>query len=110
VGHFHLFAWLQNAVGRRCSVNPEFPTGNGRVDLHLRCKGKRGLIEVKSFRQRSELANAKAQAAGYAARLGFPSVSVALFVPVADETVLTALSGEETLDGVRVTTTAIGWT
>ncbi len=24
VGHFHLYAWLQNAVGRRCAISPEF--------------------------------------------------------------------------------------
>ena len=109
VGHFHLFAWLQSAVGRRCAINPEFPTGNGRVDLHLRCNEKRGLIEVKSFRERSELTQAKAQAAGYAKRLGFPAVTIALFVPVEDEAVLAALSGEDEIDGVRVTTVAIGW-
>ena len=109
VGHFHLFAWLQNAVGRRCAINPEFPTGNGRVDLHLRCNEKRGLIEVKSFRERSELNEAKVQAAGYAKRLGFPAVTIALFIAVADETVLAALSGEDEIDGVQVRTVAIGW-
>jgi len=36
VGHFHLFSWLQTAVGKQCAVSPEFPTGNGLVDLHLR--------------------------------------------------------------------------
>ena len=32
VGHFHLYHWLQNAVGRFCVISPEFPTGNGKVD------------------------------------------------------------------------------
>ncbi|MCP4689719.1 MAG: hypothetical protein GY859_16820, partial [Desulfobacterales bacterium] len=49
VGHFHLYAWLQAAVGKRCVVSPEFPTGNGKVDLHLKCREMRGIIEVKSF-------------------------------------------------------------
>lgn len=55
VGHFHLYFWLQNAVGRQCVISPEFPTGNGRVDLHLKCGKKRGIIEVKSFRNLPEL-------------------------------------------------------
>ena len=49
VGHFHLYHWLQSAVGDQCVISPEFPTGNGKIDLHLRYGEKRGLIEVKSF-------------------------------------------------------------
>jgi hypothetical protein len=26
VGHFHLYTWLQAAIGRRCIISPEFPT------------------------------------------------------------------------------------
>ncbi|MEA2013697.1 MAG: AAA-like domain-containing protein, partial [Thermodesulfobacteriota bacterium] len=56
VGHFHLYAWLNEAVEDICVISPEFPTGNGKVDLHLRCGDKRGIIEVKSFKS---LAKAK---------------------------------------------------
>jgi hypothetical protein len=35
---------------------------------------------------------------------------LAVFVPVEDEAVLAALSGDEVIDGVRVVTVAIGWT
>jgi len=49
VGHFHLYAWLKTVLEDVCVVSPEFPTGNGRVDLHLRCADKSGIIEVKSF-------------------------------------------------------------
>jgi len=82
VGHFHLFSWLREAVGRRCIVSPEFPTGNGTVDLHLRCGKQRGIIEVKSF---------------------------VLFIPVLEETVLSKLSTIEVVNGVEVTVVAIGW-
>ncbi len=44
VGHFHLFSWLQSTVGMQCVVSPEFPTGNGKVDLHLKCGEKLGII------------------------------------------------------------------
>lgn len=109
VGHFHLYAWLQNVLFRRCAVSPEFPTGNGRVDLHLRCMEKTALLEVKSFRNRSEIQVARQQAAGYARNLGFSAIAIALFVPVTDESVLEALSGAEEIGGVNVVVVAIGW-
>jgi hypothetical protein len=61
VGQFHLFAWLKEAVGRRCVVNPEFPTGNGKVDLHLQCGEQRGIIEVKSFVNRYQIKSDRQQ-------------------------------------------------
>ncbi|NJN66369.1 MAG: hypothetical protein HC884_06470 [Chloroflexaceae bacterium] len=109
VGHFHLFAWLQIALGRQCVVSPEFPTGNGKVDLHIRCGDKRGIIEVKSFVSASETREARKQAAAYAHQIGFDQVTVALFVPVLEETVLARLSGTEVINGVQVSTVAIGW-
>ena len=110
VGHFHLYSWLQSAVGRRCTVSPEFPTGNGKVDLHLRSGEKQGIIEVKSFVDASEAKRARGQAADYARSLDLDSVTLALFVPVEDEDVIEKLSGEQVIDGVRVTVVAIAWT
>ena len=109
VGHFHLYHWLQNAVGRRCVISPEFPTGNGKVDLHLKCREKRGLIEVKSFVEAAQVKEARSQAARYAVQMNISEVSVALFVPVKDEEVLAKLSGEEVIEDVKVTVVAIGW-
>ena len=109
VGHFHLYSWLQSAVGRRCVISPEFPTGNGRVDLHLKCGDRRGIIEVKSFRDLSEMRNSKTQASRYAAKLGIDSVTIALFVQSDDEDVLKQLSEQTVIDGVNVIVSAIGW-
>jgi len=109
VGHFHLYAWLQQAIGRRCVVSPEFPTGNGKVDLHLRHRDKRGIIEVKSFVDQHEFHRAREQAAYYAGSLDLDSVTLALFVPTVDENVLEQLAGEQVVDGVRVVVVAIGW-
>ena len=109
VGHFHLYHWLQGAVGRRCVISPEFPTGNGKVDLHLQCREKRGLIEVKSFVDAGQVKEAREQAARYALQMHLSEVAVALFVPVENEEVLAKLSGEEVIDGVTVTVVAIGW-
>ena len=109
VGHFHLYAWLQYATDGQCAVSPEFPTGNGRVDLHLRCGQKRGIIEVKSFTSHSKAANARIQAARYAAMMKLNAVTLVLFTPVEDEDVLKELSDEQDIDGVKVTVEAIGW-
>lgn len=108
-GHFHLYAWLLAAVGRRCLVSPEFPTGNGKVDLVIRWKERTGVIEVKSFTNLYELGLARGQAAGYAARLGLRSATLAVFVPRAEEAVLQQLSGAADMEGVTVFTVAIGW-
>ena len=109
VGHFHLYAWLQEAVRNDCVVSPEFPTGNGKVDLHLRCGTQRGIIEVKSFTNASRLNKDKHDAAEYAKSLGLESVTMAVFIPVEDETVLAKLSGKQRLYGVQVHVVAIGW-
>ncbi|WP_052506992.1 AAA-like domain-containing protein [Desulfonatronovibrio magnus] len=113
VGHFHLYFWLQNAVQDHCIVSPEFPTGNGRVDLHLKCPrnegGKEGVIEVKSYINQAKMHRHIDQAANYARNLGLPSITLALFVPVEDEAVLAKLSGTHEIEGVRVMVKAIGW-
>ncbi len=109
VGHFHLYAWLQNALSRLCRISPEFPTGNGRVDLHLRCRDRVAVIEVKSFRDQAELQHSRKQAVQYARQLQLSGITLALFVPVQDEDVLAQLSGSQTLDGVRLEVVAIGW-
>ena len=109
VGHFHLYAWLREAVGPRCVISPEFPTGNGKVDLVLRTKEMLAVLEVKSFRDMSELTNYRKQAAGYAKKLGIGQATLVLFAPTEDDDVLETLSGEADVDGVHVATVAFGW-
>lgn len=109
VGHFHLYAWLQEALFDLAIVSPEFPTGNGQVDLHIRYGEQVGLIEVKSFKSATTLKKDRLQAARYAQSLGFTHVTLAVFVPVADEAVLQQLSAVETVEDVEVSVVAIGW-
>jgi hypothetical protein len=112
VGQFHLYAWLRDAVGRRCVITPEFPTGNGKVDLLLRTKESPhhvALIEVKSFVDMYDLGKGRAQAAGYAKQLGLPAVTMAVFVPVPEDAVPPQLSGETVIEGVTVVVAAMGW-
>jgi hypothetical protein len=109
VGHFHLYAWLREAVRTLCVVSPEFPTDNGKVDLLLRSAHQRAVIEVKSYRSASEVPIARRQAARYARSQKLAAATLAMFVPVSDEEVLRKLSGDEVIDGVRGITVAIGW-
>ncbi|WP_045215110.1 AAA-like domain-containing protein [Desulfonatronovibrio magnus] len=109
VGHFHLYAWLQNAVQDYCIVSPEFPTGNGRVDLHLKCTDKEGVIEVKNYTNQAKTKRYIQQAASYASNLTLPSITIALFVPLEDETILARLSKSYEIAGVQIVVRAIGW-
>ncbi len=92
-------------------ISPEFPTGNGKVDLHIRSAHAEGLIEVKSFTQRSDLPSQRRQAAGYARARDLSRATLALFVPTEDPEILAALSTTESvkMDAavVEVTTVAI---
>ena len=110
VGHFHLYHWLSMALRKRCIIRPEFPTGNGKVDLHLLCNedNKKGLIEVKSFVNAYEVKRSIKQAAKYASKTKHNSVTVAMFAPFSDEKVLTQLSVIETVDDITVHVVAIG--
>lgn len=109
VGHFHLYAWLQEAVGHLCKIIPEFPTGNGKVDLLLEQADLRAVIEVKSFTSKSAIALARTQVARYAQSQKLDVATLALFIPVSDPAVLETLSTDEMVNGVRVVTVAIGW-
>lgn len=106
---FHLYAWLKDALTDLAVVSPEFPMGNGQVDLHIRYGNQVGLIEVKSFKRTTTLKKDRAQSARYAKSLGLAQVTLAVFVPLEDETVLQQLSVVETVDEVEVTVVAIGW-
>ena len=74
----------------------------------MHCSEKEGIIEVKSFIDASQVKFSRKQAAGYACQTGLNAVTLALFVPVDDGEVLKKLSGDETIEGVRVMVSAIG--
>lgn len=109
VGHFHLYAWLCQVLEGHCRVTPEFPTRSGKVDLHLICADKLGVIETASFQTLAQTESAQQEAAAYANRHSLSQITIALFVSVEDEEVLNSLSGELVIDGVNVMVTAIGW-
>lgn len=68
-----------------------------------------GVVEVKSFQNRSKLEKAKTQAIKYAKQLDLSAITLAVFTPVEDEETLAKLSGKSIIDEVRLNVVAIGW-
>ncbi len=103
IGHFHLYHWLMNAIGDDCYIIPEFPTGNGKVDLHIKYGNKKGIIEIKSFESMSKLKRGIEQAAKYSKQMGIKDVVLVLFLTGVSEEEAMSLQGEKEIQGVRVT-------
>jgi hypothetical protein len=86
VYHFSLYAYLERFLQRRGGqVLPEFPTGNGKVDLLIRYAGRVHGIEVKSFVDAYTYGESLGQAARYAQQLGLMEIVLALFVEAVDD-------------------------
>jgi hypothetical protein len=79
----YLTNFLQSYEGQ---VYPEFPTGNGQIDLIISYAGQTYGIEVKSFANQREYRKALKQAARYGLQLGLAEMSLIFFVDVIDET------------------------
>jgi hypothetical protein len=101
-GHFHLYHWLMNAIGRMCWITPEFPTGNGRVDIHIRCRDTEAVIEIKSFGDMKALEQAKVQAAMYARKLGLKEILVVVFVYGVEEEEAKVLKDDTNIEEIWV--------
>jgi hypothetical protein len=56
VFHFHFYVYLDSFFrGYNVRVIPEFPTGNGEIDLLLRYAGQIFGLELKSFANQPQL-------------------------------------------------------
>jgi hypothetical protein len=86
VYHFNLFSYLNEFLrGKGATVVPEFPTGNGKIDLIIKYKGIRYGIELKSYKDQAGYRTALKQASLYGKRLGLPEIYLAVFVESIDE-------------------------
>ena len=89
VYHFNLFMWLSRFLQRTGGrVYPEFPTGNGQIDLLIRYQTYRYGLELKSFRSDFEYNLALGQAARYAHQLQLATITVVFFVEAVDDETL----------------------
>ncbi len=81
VFHFNFYAYLKEFLKARGGrVFPEFPTGNGKIDLLITYAGRRYGIEVKSYTSEWGYNEALRQAARYAKQLGLKEIFLAFFV------------------------------
>lgn len=86
VFHFNLYLYLVRFLeSYKAQVTPEFPTGNGKLDLLIRHTGRLFGIEVKSFVNLAEYQSALQQTADYAQQLGLTEITLALFIEAVDE-------------------------
>ena len=86
VYHFNLYRYLADfldSYGGR--VYPEFPTGNGQIDLLIQHAGLLHGLELKSFTNRPDYQRALQQAAAYGAQLGLAQIWLVLFVDMVDD-------------------------
>ncbi len=87
VYHFSLYRYLLDFLGmRHARVWPEFPTGNGKIDIIIKYAGTVYALELKSYTSESGYNDALVQAAGYGKQLELAEVSLIFFVEYIDET------------------------
>jgi hypothetical protein len=86
VYHFNLFTYISRFLnGYGGSAYPEFPTGNGKVDILMRYAGQTYGLEVKSYRTPRQYREALQQAAAYGRQLGLMEITLAFFVEQVDD-------------------------
>ena len=107
IGHFHLYAWMNETISSYCVVTPEFPTGNGQVDIHIQCGNKSGIIEIKSFKDMRQLKLAKHQAVKYANHLSYSSVLLVVFMADVSDEIINTICSQEKMDGINLRVKAI---
>ncbi len=105
VFHFNLYMYLYRLLSNKgVKIYPQFPTGNGKIDIILQYKDKMYGIELKSFTDYQGYRAALAQAAGYGEQLGLKEILAVFFVESIDPKTLAkyqALFTDETT-GVKV--------
>jgi hypothetical protein len=81
VFHFNLYEYLNRFLAnKKAKVWPEFPTGNGAIDLIIRYREKLYGIELKSYTDEGDYREALKQAARYAVFLKLDVVHLIFFV------------------------------
>ena len=80
VYHFNLYMFLFEFLhSLKARVYPEFPTGNGQIDILIKHKERSYGVELKSFTNDSDYRDALTQAARYGKSLGLSEITLALF-------------------------------
>jgi len=86
VFHFHFYLYLVSFLRTyEAQVQPEFPTGNGSIDLLIRHAKQLFGLELKSFADVRQYRKALIQAAKYGKQLGMLEIWLVLFIEAVDD-------------------------
>lgn len=86
VYHFSFYRFVCDFLGTGYAVvYPEFPTGNGQIDLLIIYRGNRYGLELKSFTNERDYHDALEQAVRYGNRLQLSEISLISFVEYINE-------------------------
>jgi hypothetical protein len=87
VFHFNFYTFLHNFLeDKGGQVYPEFPTGNGKIDIIIKYRDRVYALELKSYRDRPAYDRALSQAAQYGRQLGLQQVYLIFLVEYIDDT------------------------
>lgn len=86
VYHFSLYSFLDDFLEDwGAKIYPEFPTGNGKIDLLILHAGKRFAVELMSYTNQRNYRLALEQAAQYAGQMQLDEIFLAFFVESIDD-------------------------
>lgn len=106
--HFNLFRYLYDLLrARGVEVIPQFPTGNGKVDLILKYREKIYALELKSFKDMYRYEKAIDQAGEYGVQMGLKEITLLVFVELSQEEAK-QLEKQVEKPGIKVMVLAIG--
>jgi len=105
VFHFSFYSYFSEFLrSKKVSVFPEFPTGNGKIDIVFQYGEKQYGVELKSFRDNTAFRNALVKAAYYGKQLGLMEIFLVSFIESMDEETRSTLEKPSTdpVTGVTV--------
>jgi len=104
VFHFHFYFYLTSFLDsyEEAQVQPEFPTGNGEIDLLIRHAGQLFGLELKSFAGIQRYQKALSKAAEYGKQLGLSEIWLVLFIETIDDKNQQRLEADYLETGVTV--------
>jgi len=106
--HFNLFRYLYDLLRSwDVEVIPQFPTGNGKVDLILKYREKIYALELKSFKDMTRLNQSIEQAGEYGVQMSLKEIFLLVFVELSPVEAK-PLEKEVEENGVKVTVLPIG--
>jgi hypothetical protein len=86
VYHFNLYMYLYRLLKKKgCKIFPQFPTGNGKIDIIIEYKNRVYGIELKSYTDYGGYKSALPQAAMYGEQLELKEVLLVFFLEAIDK-------------------------